>query len=424
MERGAGGCYVLPSMPRFRVSGPLTARPFLLLLGGRTVSALGNAVAPIALAFAVLRLTGSAGDLGLVLAARTIPQVVFLLFGGVLADRLPRRAILMVSSVAAATTQSCAAVLLITGTAHVWQLIVLEACNGVAAAMLFPASQSALPQTVPGTVLQQANALFRLGRNATNIVGAAVGGLIVAVLGAGWAIAVDAGTFLCAAVLFAGLRLARPRAGAAKTAMVRDLADGWRDFRSRTWLWTIVVQFAFVNAAFSGAFEVLGPLVARRQLGGAGPWGLVVAAEAIGLAAGSVALIWLRARRPLLSGNTGILLQLPLLVLLGLGAPVGWLVGAAVLSGLGMENFGVNWDLTMQREIPADRLGRMYSYDAVGSFVCLPIGQALAGPAQALLGVSGALWAAAGIIALATLPIFLVPEVRSIRIPTLGTETV
>lgn len=396
----------------------MKARAFVLLLGGRTVSMAGNAVAPIALAFAVLRLTGDAGDLGLVLAARAIPQVAFLLYGGVIADRVPSRLILAVAAIVAGLAQAIAAALLLTGVARLWQLGVLEAVNGTAAAMLFPASQSALPRTVPATSLQPANALFRLSRNATNVLGAALGGLAVAVFGSSVAIAFDAATFFIAAGLWSAMRLVPVRDdGARKPSMVRELAEGWRDVRSRTWLWAIVVQFCFVNAASSGAFEVLGPLVAKQRLGGAGPWGLVVAAQAAGLTIGSVAMIWLRARRPLLAGNIGVLFGIPLLVLLGAGAPVGLLVTAALLDGLGAELFGVNWDLTMQREIPPDRLGRVYSYDAVGSILFVPVGQALAGPALALVGLSGAIWVAAGIIAAATVAIFTVRDVWMLRIP-------
>jgi MFS family permease len=396
----------------------LKMRAFFLLLGGRTVSMAGNAVAPIALAFAVLRLTGDAGDLGLVLAARTVPQVVFLRYGGVIADRVPQRMILTIAAIVAGLAQAIAAALLFTGVAQLWQLGVLEAVNGTAAAMLFPASQSALPQTVPASALQQANALFRLSRNATNVLGAALGGLAVAAFGSSVAIAFDAATFFIAAGLWSSMRLVPVRDdGAHKPSMVRELAEGWRDVRSRTWLWAIVVQFCFVNAAFSGAFQVLGPLVAKQRLGGVGPWGLIVAAQAAGMTIGSVAMIWLRARRPLLAGNTGVLFGIPLLVLLGAGAPVGLLVAAALLGGLGAEMFGVNWDLTMQREIPPDRLGRVYSYDAVGSFVFLPVGQALAGPAQALFGLSGAIWVAAGIIAAATVAIYTVRDVWILHPP-------
>ena len=401
-----------------RLSGPLRSRPFVLLLTGRTISMAGNAIAPIGLAFAVLGLTGSGGDLGLVMAARTVPQVLFLLFGGVIADRFPRRVTLMVAAAAACLTQASAATLLLTGVARVWQLAVIEALNGTASALLFPASQSAIPQTVPAQHLASANALFRLGRNSTMVLGATAGGLIVAALGPGPAIAVDAATFGLSLLLYAGLRLAPVRADDAPSpSMTRELAEGWRDFRSRRWLWMIVVQFCFVNAAMSAGFEVLGPVMAERRLGGAGPWGLIVAANATGMVLGSIVLIWLRARRPLLAGNTGMLCMLPCFALLGLGAPVAWLVPVAALAGLGLELFGVNWDLTMQREIPPDRLGRVYAYDAVGSFVCLPIGQALAGPAQSVFGLSGAIWVAGAVIGVSTLAIYALREVWTLRAP-------
>lgn len=403
-------------MPFLRLTGPLRARAFVLLLCGRTVSMVGNAVAPIALAFAVLHLSGSAGDLGLVLAARTVPQVLFLLFGGVIADRFPRGAILTVCAGIAALTQAVAATLLLTGVAAVWQLAVIEAVNGTAAAVLFPASQSALPLTVPAASLQQANALFRLGRNATMIMGAAVGGLVVAAVGSGWAIAADAATFALAGALWSRLRLPASGDGAGPS-MFRALAEGWRDFRSRTWLWAIVVQFCFFNAAWSAAFEVLGPVVAKQRLGGAGPWGLVVSAYAVGLTLGAIAMMWLRSRRPLLAGNSYVLLTLPSLLCLGAGMPAGWQAASAVLAGAGLEMFSVNWDITMQRRIPADRLGRVYSYDAVGSFVFLPIGQALAGPALAAFGLSGAIWVCGAVIGLATLAIYGVRDVWTVRAP-------
>lgn len=405
-------------MPSSRLTAPLRIRTYVLLLSGRTVSMVGNAVAPIALAFAVLRLTGSAGDLGLVMAARTVTQVLLLLFGGVIADRFPRRAVLVGCAALAGLSQATAAALLLTGVARVGQLAAIEAVNGAAAALLFPASQSALPQTVPAEALQQANVYFRLGRNGTTILGGALGGAAVAVIGTGWAIAFDAATFAVAALLWTGMRLAPAREGDAPSpSMLRELIAGWHDFRSRTWLWTIVVQFAFCNAAYSAGFAVLGPMAARAHLDGAGPWGLVVAANGAGLAAGSVIMTVLRARRPLLLGNTGVLMPVAGLAALALGFPLAWQIVVAVVSGIGSETFGVNWDLTMQREIPGDRLGRLYSYDAVGSFVVMPIGQALAGPAQELLGLSGALWAAAGIIAVATLPIYAVRDVWTVRAP-------
>ena len=257
---------------------PLRFQAFRQLFLGRFASFLGNAVAPIALAFAVLDLSGSVAALGLVIACRTIPQVLLMLFGGVVADRFSRTRVMVVSSALGAITQGLAATLLLSGHAQIWQLAVIEAVNGAVGAFAFPASAGLTPQTVPSTVLQQANALLRLAINAAFIGGAALGGLLVASVGSGWALMVDACTFAIAAVCFSRLRLVPPIppptdpallaehvpsvVGQATPSVLADLKEGWREFASRTWLWSTVVAFAFINAAESGSVGVLGPFVA------------------------------------------------------------------------------------------------------------------------------------------------------------------
>ena len=186
---------------------PLRYPAFRLLVTGRAVTMLGNAVAPIALAFAVLDLTGSKTDLGLILFCREIPLVVFLLVGGILADRIPRNRVMMGANVASAAAQASAAALLITGNAEVWQLAALAAVNGGASAFFFPASAGVVPQTVPASLLQQANALLQLAMNTAMIAGAALAGFLVAGVGPGWALAVDAATYLLAAGCVALMRL-------------------------------------------------------------------------------------------------------------------------------------------------------------------------------------------------------------------------
>jgi MFS family permease len=310
-----------------------------MLFFGRLVSFLGNAMAPIALAFAVLDLTGSAGDLGIVLAARSLPTVALLLLGGVWADRLPRHLLLVVFSLAAAATQAVAAALLITRTAHIWQLALLEAVNGMTSAFLGPASIGAVPQTIAPHLIQPANALLRLAMNIAKVVGAGLAGVVVTGFGAGWGVALDTATFVAAAVFFG--RLALPRTGLPQVGVLRELRAGWQEFRARTWLWVIVVQFAFVNAAFSGGFQVLGPLVAKRSMGGAATWGLVVAFESVGFIAGGVLALWHRPRRPLLVATYGVLAGVPVLLTLAVVAPVPVVFAAAFAAGVGFEIFGV-----------------------------------------------------------------------------------
>jgi hypothetical protein len=383
-----------------------------MLFFGRLVSFLGNAMAPIALAFAVLDLTGSAGDLGIVLAARSLPTVAFLLLGGVWADRLPRHVLLVAFSLVAAGTQAAAATLLITGVAQVWQLALLEAVNGMAAAFLGPASLGVVPQTIASHLIQPANALLRLAVNAAKVLGAAAAGLVVAGFGAGWGIAFDAATFAVAAVFFARLRL--PPTEGLRLGVLKELRGGWREFRSRTWLWAIVVQFAFVNAAFAGGFQVLGPFVAERHLGGATTWGLVVAAESVGFIAGGLLALWHRPHRPLLVATYGVLAGVPVLIALAVAAPVPVILAAAFVTGAGFETFGVQWDTAVQHHVPPEALSRVYAYDTVGSLVLGPVGQSLAGPAMIALGLGGAVALSAAVLFAATVAVLGVRDVRTL----------
>src|SRR5687767_13316401 len=255
---------------------PLRSRPFRLLFGGRLADNLANAIAPIALAFAVLDLGGSPTVLGLVLAARTVPMVLFVLFGGVVADRLPRHLVLVAANAVSSGTQALVAVLLLTGTAELWHVAAIEAVNGVSSAFMMPASSGLTPQTVPADQLQPANALLRLGHNFSFVTGSAAGGALVALSGSGWAFAVDAVLFAVGAVLLGRIHLPA-NARLVTASLLTDLREGWTEFRSRTWLWVVVVQFAFVNAAWSGATSALGPVVADDTIGRAA-WGLVLAA--------------------------------------------------------------------------------------------------------------------------------------------------
>ncbi len=385
---------------------------FRRLFLGRLVSFLGNAFAPIALAFAVLDLTGSAGDLGLVLAARSLPTIAFLLVSGVWADRLPRHVLLVAFSALAAVTQAAVAALLLLGEARIWQLAVLEALNGVSAAFLQPASMGALPQTISPALLQRANALLRLAANAAKMLGSALAGLVVAAVGPGWGIAFDAATFLVAGLFFAGLGL--PASGSVRTGMLHELAGGWREFRSRTWLWAIVVQFAFVNAAFAGGFAVLGPVMAERRLGGPVVWGLIIAAQMVGFMAGGVLALWYQPRYPLLVATYGVLSSVPMFFSLAVSAPLPLIMAAAVVAGVGLETFGVQWDITVQRNVPAEALSRVFAYDALGSFIFSPVGQSLAGPATVAFGLGGAIAVSAAVITAATVAVLPIHDVRTL----------
>jgi MFS family permease len=372
-------------------------------------------MAPIGLAFAVLdSLHGSRTELGLVLAARAIPQAVFILLGGVIADRLPRHAVMVTSNVASMATQGMVAALLLTGNAELWEIVVLSVLNGTSAAFFFPASQGIVPQTVPEAMIQQANALLRLALNAANVLGAALGGALVAAAGPGWAIAIDAASF-GAAALFTSL-LSLPEVVREHTPnIVRELAEGWNAFRSRSWLWSIVAQFSILNAVFVGAFQVLGPAQAKAHYGGARVWGLILGAEAAGLICGGLVMLRARPQRMLLVATfSTLVLALPLLLLAPPAAAAAVAAGAFV-SGLGLEVFAVCWDTTMQQQIPEHMLSRLYAYDALGSICLVPLGLAVIGPVADVVGTSTTLYAAALLVIAATLPVFAVRDVRELR---------
>jgi MFS family permease len=395
-------------------TAPLREREFRLLFTGRTISLVGGAIAPVALAFAVLDLTGSKTDLGLILACREIPLIVFLLAGGIWADRLPRNRVMVGANVFSALSQAAAAALLITGNAEIWHLAALAAINGGASAFFFPASAGVIPQTVPAPLLQQANALLALAMNSAMIGGAAIAGFLVAAFGSGWAIAVDAGTYLLGAVFIALMRLPAIMPGESPRFLT-DLAVGWREFRSRTWLWVIVLQFSFLLMVTMGAFSVLGPVIADGELGGAKAWGAILTAQAAGLVVGGLLGLRFRPRRMLVAATLAILLFPAPLVALGFPLELPAIAATAFLAGVGSEVFGLLWHTTMQQEIPADKLSRAYSYDALGSIGLVPVGYALAGPVADAIGVRATLWGAAAIGVAVTLAVLAVPAVRTLE---------
>ncbi|QMU76275.1 MFS transporter [Streptacidiphilus sp. PB12-B1b] len=402
---------------------PLRHPAFRALAAGRGISLIGNGVAPMALAFAVLGLTRSVSDLGLVVGSRSLFNVLFLLFGGVLADRLPRHLVLVGSGLMSAATQAAVATLVLTHHATMPLLMALSAANGVFAALALPASSALVPQTVPAELRQSANALNRMAANSSQILGASLGGILVAAVGPGWGLAVDATSFAVSALFF--LRVRIPAAGAAgadgpaaavvkRPGLVSELRDGWTEFASRTWVWMIVGAFGFINAAYAGAVQILGPSVAVRTFGSAG-WGFVLASQTAGMVVGGLLALRIRPRRLLLVGVA--CMAGSALTPLGLGfqVPVYALALAGFVGGLCAEQFGVAWETSLQQEIPQAKLARVYSYDMLGSFVAIPVAQVATGPLTQALGSRATLFGAAGVIVAGTAAMVSVPDVRRLR---------
>jgi MFS family permease len=388
----------------------LRLRNFRLLFAGHGVSVFGDRMVTVALAFAVLELGGSASAVGLVLAASWLPAVASVLVGGVVADRMSRRTVMVAADAVRVGSQGAMAALLISGAAEVWMLAALAGVTGAATGFFNPAATGLLPDVVPSEGLQPANGLRSTAASVSEILGPVSAGLLVAAAGAGWAIAADAVTFAISGACLAALRLEKV-AKREHTEFLRDLRDGWVAVRSRRWVWTMFLYFAVANLMW-GAWTALGPVVADRELGGAGPWGTILAGVGIGALLGSLAATRVRPRRPLVFvALMDALFGLPL-AFLAAGASVPLLTLGSVLSGIGLMLGMSVWETTLQREIPAESLSRVASYDWFTSYAVYPIGLAIWGPLAGVIGIHTALWLAFGIFFASVLALLSIPDIR------------
>ncbi|MCY0941399.1 MFS transporter [Streptomyces antarcticus] len=403
-----------PRAPARRRRPEWAGRNYSLLTGAAVVTNLGSHGALIAASFAVLETGGSGWDVGLVTAARTLPLVLFLLVGGAIADRLPRHRVMVAANTLNCVSQAAFALLVLAGDPQLWQMMLLTALCGTGTAFFNPAAEGMLLSTVSGEHSNRAFALFRMSMNGAGIGGAALGGAMIAAFGAGWVLAVDAAAFAVAGALRAFLDVSHIPERAPGGGLLSDLREGWVEFRTRPWLWSIVLQFAVVVGVISAAQAVYGPLVARDQLGGAAPWGLALACFGVGTIGGAVLMMVWKPRRLLLVGTLCVFpMALPSA---GLAIPLSvWaLCGVMFVSGISIEVFGVNWMTTMHQEIPEEKFSRVSAYDWFGSLSMTPLATALAGPAESAFGRSSALWGCAALVLIPTAAVLLVPDVRRI----------
>ncbi|PWI42228.1 MFS transporter [Streptomyces sp. ICBB 8177] len=394
---------------------------FRWLLTAQTVSLLGSSMAPVALAFAVLGASGRAGDLGLVLAARTLPLLGFMLVGGAVADRLPRRLVLVAANLGSALTQGTVAALLLTGRYAPAPVAALSFLNGLLGAFTSPALRGLLPELVARGRLRRANALLGSVKNGTKVLGPSVCGVLVAAAGGGTAIALDAVSFLLAAVCLTRLpSCRRPASPGGRIAaperhrLARELREGWNTFRRTPWVWPVTLAFCGVNLVGTGTWQILGPELTTR-MGSPATWGLVLSVRGAGMLLTSGLLYRLAVRRFLLLGQLACVLGgLPLLAL-GTRVAVPWLVGAAFVAGMGSSVMATAWDTSLQEHIEPGVLSRVAAYDELLSYVAIPVGQLSMGPLTEAFGPY-AVATAAGLLysLLVTLPL-LVPAVR--RLP-------
>ncbi|MFD3541046.1 MFS transporter [Streptomyces sp. NPDC058662] len=389
-------------------------RNYSLLTGAAVVTNLGSHGSLIATAFAVMESGGSGWDIGLVTAARTLPLVLFLLVGGAIADRLPRHRVMVAANALNCVSQAAFAVLVLTGDPQLWQMMLLTALCGTGTAFFNPAAEGMLLSTVSGEHSNRAFALFRMAVNGAGIGGAALGGAMIAVVGPGWVLAIDAAAFAVAGAMRAFLDVSRVPERKPGGGLLADLRDGWVEVRSRPWLWSIVLQFSVVVGVISAADAVYGPLVARDHLGGAAPWGLALAFFGLGTIGGALLMMTWKPRRLLLAGTLCVFPMALPSAGLAIPLPPWGLCAVMLVSGVAIEVFGVNWMSTMHQEIPEEKFSRVSSYDWFGSLSMTPLATALAGPAESAFGRSEALWGCAVLVVLPTAAVLLVPDVRRI----------
>jgi MFS family permease len=393
--------------------GPLRHRAYRLVWIGRATSSFGDRLIFIAFAFAVLHVGGTASDLGLIFGGGTLVRVVLLLVGGVWADRLPRQLVMLATDGVRGAVELVLAVLLVSGHATLWQLALGYVLHSAAASFFGPASDGLVPQLVPKEDLQQANALLELTQNAPAVFGPAVSGVLISAFGTGWVFAVDAATFAVSAACLSLVRLP-PREPRRRERFLRDLTTGWRAVRERAWYRQNLITHALWNFGFP-FFQVLGPVVAARRLGGADAWGFISGASGLGYVLGSALVLRWKPRRPLVVGNLGLVLGgLPLVLL---ARPTGtWPIAAAMLaSSFGLALLNTLWSFVVQARIPEEVISRVSSWDWLISLVINPLGLAVAGPIAAAAGFRTALLAAAAVVALPNLVIAFAPSIREVE---------
>jgi MFS family permease len=393
--------------------GALQEREFRLFFTGQYVSLIGDAITPFALAWAVLDLTGSATDFGLVIAAKTAPLVIFLLVGGVFADRLPRRAVMLSADAIRMCIQGATAALLLTHNAHLWELIVLQALAGTATAFFNPASTGLTPMTVSAAHLQEANALRGMSQASTIFFAPALAGLLIVTIGPGYALAIDAVSFGVSAFYLARLHLPA-HINLPPQSFLHDLLDGWREFVARTWVWLIVVGASLGNM-MSAVWLVLAVTYVKQGHGGAGAWTAILVVGGVGALIGGATALRIKPKRPLLVACLVIVPNASPMILLALHLPWETFVAASFLTGFGNMLFNTLWETALQQHVPAASLSRVSAYDWFGSLLCQPIGLALAGVAAGVIGMSETLWIAAGVSAASTAVLLATPSVRDLK---------
>ena len=388
---------------------------FTSLAISRFISNVGNGVSPIALAYGVLSLPNATGkDLSIVMAARFVPLLAFMLFGGVLADRFQRNRLVGGSDMIGSFLAGMSAISLIAGFSSTFLLALMGGLFGILNAIWWPAMSGVLPEILPRDKLQQGNAVIGLMTNFGYIVGTLGGGILVATVGAGWGLLVDAGTFFIAGVIVWNL----PILGKVKDkspGIIHDLVVGWKEFISRSWVIAMVVAFALINMAFESMLSVLGPLNFSDPVSGPKQWSYNLAGLSFGMFLGGIGILKVKIGRPLFLAMILVAFSAVWDFALAFDMPTFFTILASIFSGISLEVFIVTWNTSLQSHVPEESYSRVSSYDTLGSFGIAPLGIVIAGPLAMHFGVNTILIITGATTLIAALVSLLVPSVRNLR---------
>ncbi|MEU9153618.1 MFS transporter [Streptomyces sp. NPDC048417] len=392
----------------------LQERPYRLLWTARSISAVGNALIPVTVVFAILRSGGSAVDVGTVLTCHAVGQVVMLPVGGVWADRLSRKLVLMASDAVQAVCYGLLAVMLFLDRAAVWQFAVTYTIAGMAMAFFTPASRAVVPELVGAEHLQPANALLGLTDSTTKVLGPALAALLLAVSSPGTAILINAVTFLLSFVLVSRMHLRRQAQRSEKQHFFADLRDGWLVVAQRRWYLANLLCWGVWNFAIA-FFFVLGPVVMQDGHGGATSWSVIMITGSVGSIVGGLAALRYRPRRPLVTANAAAVLGVGPLALLAPPAPLFVIALGVAVAFIMTSLVGEILATTQQQLFPEEMQARVSSLDWMISLIAMPAGYAAAAPVSQFLGMRTTLLAAAALIGTPCLLLNLLPGVRSVQ---------
>ena len=388
---------------------------FTKLALARFVSNMGNGITPIALSFGVLGLpNGSASQLSLVLGSQMIPLLLFMLFGGIVGDRYKRNKIVGGSDILGSAFVLVSATSFIFGFVSIPLLCVMGALFGFLNALWWPAFSGVLPEILPKQELQRGNSVIGLLTNFGYTGGALVGGVLVAVAGSGWALAVDALSFFIAGILVWTIDLPRIARDASGT-MYHQLREGWREFISRKWVVSVVISFTFINLAYESTLGVLGPLAVKESGYGPREWSLILAASTVGMIITGLVLLRFTLSKPMVYGITPMLFVSAWIFSITYASEIWIPVLISFFAGVAIEVFYVAWSTSMQHNIPEESYSRVISYDALGSYALAPLGLIFIGPLAEQIGTKNALYILAALVLVATVSALSVREVRMVR---------